>query len=213
MSIENLTNCDFSNNSILNKYNQLLKEDIYYIDKNKFKYCKYPGEILIKDIINLMSDNLSEPYPILTYRYFLDTWPDLCITVFDKDDIFAGSLVAGIEETQKGKTKGYIAMIAVVNKYRGKRIAKNIIDLFVEKIKNKYKLKEIFLETEVDNTSALALYESCGFIKDRINSNYYLNGKSAFRLKYYLTNNADLELVNKFNESNILDKSVVSTNL
>ena len=35
------------------------------------EYTKYPGESVIEDIIALMSDTLSEPYSIYTYRFFL----------------------------------------------------------------------------------------------------------------------------------------------
>jgi peptide alpha-N-acetyltransferase len=46
--------------------------------------------------------------------------------------------------------------------------------------------EELVLETEVSNTAALSLYESFGFIRDKLLASYYLNGADAFRLKLWL---------------------------
>ncbi len=165
------------------------KNKIIQKDENGYIYRKYPGEQLISEVIELMEKNLSEPYPIYTYRYFLDKWPDLCVMCFDESqekEIFIGGIVGGVEITSKNKTKGYIAMIAIKDEYRGKKIAQNIVKIFIDKIKTTYNLDEIYLETEVDNFPALKLYESLGFVRVRMNHNYYLNGKSAYRLKYWI---------------------------
>ena len=41
---------------------------------------------------------------------------------------------------------------------------------------------QVVLETEYDNTAALSLYESLGFIREKRLHRFYLNGKDAFRL-------------------------------
>jgi len=43
-------------------------------------------------------------------------------------------------------------------------------------------VEEIVLETEYDNSAALSLYESLGFIREKRLYRFYLNGKDAFRL-------------------------------
>jgi hypothetical protein len=43
-------------------------------------------------------------------------------------------------------------------------------------------LAQIVLETEVDNNSALCLYEKLGFLREKRLFAFYLNRKSAFRL-------------------------------
>lgn len=163
-----------------------LAHEVYYTDENGISYVKFPGEEIIGEIMELMGKNLSEPYPIFTYRYFLKNWPDLCIMAFDSNGIFVGGIIGSVEKTSKNKEKGYIAMIAIKDEYRGKKIAKRIVDVFINRIATHYKLSEIYLETEIDNVSALSLYESVGFLRVRINSNYYLNAKSAYRLKYWI---------------------------
>lgn len=42
--------------------------------------------------------------------------------------------------------------------------------------------RQVVLETEFDNHSALSLYESLGFIREKRLYRFYLNGKDAFRL-------------------------------
>lgn len=41
---------------------------------------------------------------------------------------------------------------------------------------------QVVLETEFDNSAALSLYESLGFIREKRLYRFYLNGKDAFRL-------------------------------
>lgn len=46
---------------------------------------------------------------------------------------------------------------------------------------------QIVLETEFDNSAALSLYESMGFIREKRLFRFYLNGKDAFRLVLVVT--------------------------
>eukprot|EP00624_Nannochloropsis_granulata_P005163 evm.model.NODE_3640_length_4143_cov_23.699493.2 len=95
----------------------------------------------------LVDRDLSEPYSIFTYRYFLCGWPDLCIlayiddnndsagaaenqldsnkTKFGGGDDWHGTLVGVIvgKADNEGSTDpkglcGYIAMLAVETSYR-----------------------------------------------------------------------------------------------
>mmetsp|Transcript_6644 Transcript_6644/g.27879 ORF Transcript_6644/g.27879 Transcript_6644/m.27879 type:complete len:200 (+) Transcript_6644:15-614(+) len=44
------------------------------------EYCDYGGEAADLDaMMRLVGADLSEPYSIFTYRYFLRTWPRLCV--------------------------------------------------------------------------------------------------------------------------------------
>lgn len=45
---------------------------------------------------------------------------------------------------------------------------------------------QIVLETEATNASALRLYESLGFLRDKRLPRYYLNGNDAYRLKLWV---------------------------
>ena len=41
-------------------------------------YVAYTGEMFLQGIIDLISVDLSEPYSVFTYRYFINNWPNLC---------------------------------------------------------------------------------------------------------------------------------------
>jgi peptide alpha-N-acetyltransferase len=45
---------------------------------------------------------------------------------------------------------------------------------------------QIALETEIDNTASLRLYQKLGFLRTKRLHRYYLNGNTAFRLLLYL---------------------------
>lgn len=47
-------------------------------------------------------------------------------------------------------------------------------------------MSQIALETEVDNTPSLRIYEKLGFLRTKRLHRYYLNGNTAFRLVLYL---------------------------
>ena len=63
-----------------------------FLDKSKYevgnefeidglKYVQYKDETQMPLIMNLITKDLSEPYSIYTYRYFIHNWPFLCFLV------------------------------------------------------------------------------------------------------------------------------------
>lgn len=48
---------------------------------NDIKYVSYTSELQMPDIMKLIQKDLSEPYSIYTYRYFIYNWPKLCFLV------------------------------------------------------------------------------------------------------------------------------------
>ena len=136
-----------------------------------------------------MITELSEPYPIYTYRYFVQKWPDLCLLAHfeGKPDEVIGCIVSKLEHQAKpiehtNKLRGYIAMLAVLPEHRrlglGRKLVARTIDLMKEKGAD-----EVILETEITNVAALRLYESMGFLRDKRLQSYYLNNNDAFKLK------------------------------
>ena len=47
-------------------------------------YVVYESELQMPDIMRLIQKDLSEPYSIYTYRYFIHNWPHLCFMVRQK---------------------------------------------------------------------------------------------------------------------------------
>lgn len=136
----------------------------------------------------LIAKDLSEPYSIYVYRYFLYQWPELCFFAVDNstdDHELAAVVICKLEKHRGGPLRGYIAMLATKEQHRGKGLAKTLvskaIDLMIEKDAD-----EIALETEETNVAAMKLYESLGFLRSKKLHRYYLNGNSAYRLLLYL---------------------------
>ena len=47
--------------------------------RRELVHTQYAGEQELGDVMELIDNTLSEPYSIFTYRYFINTWPTLCI--------------------------------------------------------------------------------------------------------------------------------------
>ncbi|XP_048456063.1 N-alpha-acetyltransferase 30-like [Rhincodon typus] len=48
---------------------------------DRIRYVGYESELQMPDIMRLITKDLSEPYSIYTYRYFIHNWPQLCFLV------------------------------------------------------------------------------------------------------------------------------------
>lgn len=155
---------------------------IEYVQYSLDKETEY-----LPQIRELISKDLSEPYSIYVYRYFLYQWAELCFMAVDTTDNnkLAGVVICKLEPHRGGPLRGYIAMLATNETFRGKGIATTLvskaIDLMIEKDAD-----EIALETEETNTAAMKLYERLGFLRSKKLHRYYLNGNSAYRLLLYL---------------------------
>jgi peptide alpha-N-acetyltransferase len=80
----------------------------------------------------LISKDLSEPYSIYVYRYFLYQWGDLCFLAMDDKDQMVGVVVSKLEPHRDGPLRGYIAMLAVREEYRGRGIATKLVRMAID---------------------------------------------------------------------------------
>jgi peptide alpha-N-acetyltransferase len=147
-------------------------------------YTQYSSEIQMPDITRLMKADLSEPYSIYTYRYFIHNWPHLCYLAYCNNEC-VGAIVCKLEIKHCSIKRGYIAMLAVDKNHRRKRIGSNLVKESIQRMVAD-DCDEVVLETEVTNGAALALYENLGFIREKYLHHYYLNGEDAFRLRLWL---------------------------
>ncbi|KAK0536315.1 N-alpha-acetyltransferase 30 [Tilletia horrida] len=224
-------------------------------DDNAFEYdielVTYAGEHHLSAIIALIEKELSEPYLIYTYRYFLNEWPHLAwlahliprrrppplpprssqdkpsrtpveaaalgsqIDSLTLDAATAnreekrqdalleehsaalrrapvGVIVNKIDRHLKGDRlmRGYIAMLSIHPAWRKKGIARTLVQAAIDRMARDG-AQEIVLETEVDNSGALALYESLGFIREKRLYRFYLNAKDSFRLVLPIVEDSD----------------------
>jgi peptide alpha-N-acetyltransferase len=146
-------------------------------------YTQYASEEELPGLMALFDKDLSEPYSVYTYRYFLYNWPDLCILARNPTTV-VGAIVCRLEHIQ-GMTKGYIAMLAVEENFRKHGIGSSLVKKAIDQMIH-LECNEIVLETEITNVAAIRLYQNLGFVKDERLLKYYLNGVDAFRLKLWL---------------------------
>ncbi|KAB8230010.1 acyl-CoA N-acyltransferase [Aspergillus alliaceus] len=154
------------------------------------RYTRYDGareDEYVAAMRQLISKDLSEPYSIYVYRYFLYQWGDLCFMAMDdtQPDPMVGVVVSKLEPHRGGPLRGYIAMLAVREEYRGRGIATKLVRMAIDAMIAR-DADEIALETEITNTAAIKLYERLGFLRSKRLHRYYLNGNSAYRLVLYL---------------------------
>lgn len=80
----------------------------------------------INSVMRLVDKDLSEPYSIYTYRYFTHQWMKHCYCIREENDII-GVIICRLEPhigRYVTRQRGYIAMLAVDQKHRKKRIWK-----------------------------------------------------------------------------------------
>lgn len=147
----------------------------------------FEDENQIDDIMRLITKDLSEPYSIYTYRYFIHNWPELCVLAFDtSSESYIGAVVCKLDRNAEGRRKGYLAMLAIDESYRKLGLGTRLVRRAIERMQAQG-CDEVVLETEVSNVNAQRLYSNLGFIREKRLVRYYLNGGDAFRLKLYFS--------------------------
>ncbi|KAG8215256.1 acyl-CoA N-acyltransferase [Butyriboletus roseoflavus] len=145
-------------------------------------YRQYIGESDLPHIMSLVQSELSEPYVIYTYRYFLHQWPQLAFLAIPAgSSVPIGVIVCKQSMHKHVSNRGYIAMLSVNKSWRKRGVASTLVRRSID-IMKRDGVTEVVLETEFDNIPALSLYESLGFIREKRLYRFYLNGKDAFRL-------------------------------
>lgn len=183
-SIVNLPQSESMETSHLNQHGTLAETLSLESRDNNIQYVSYTSELQMPDIMKLIQKDLSEPYSIYTYRYFIYNWPKLCFLAIHGEEC-VGAIVCKLDIHRKVIKRGYIAMLAVDVKYRKQKIGSNLVRRAIQAMVED-NAGEVVLETEITNRPALRLYENLGFVRDKRLFRYYLNGVDALRLKLWL---------------------------
>ncbi|KAL7034577.1 hypothetical protein ACKWTF_008012 [Chironomus riparius] len=149
----------------------------------KITYKVYESELELPSIMKLIQKDLSEPYSIYTYRYFIHNWPKLCYLAIHENKCI-GCIVCKLDIHRQMIKRGYIAMLAVDKDYRKLKIGTTLVQKAI-RVMIANQADEVVLETEITNQPALKLYENLGFVRDKRLFHYYLNGVDALRLKLW----------------------------
>merc|ERR1711978_747197 len=86
-----------------------------------------------------------------------------------------GAIVCKLDLHKKVTRRGYIAMLAVDQSFRKRKIGSTLVQKAIEAMVEE-EAEEVVLETEITNKPALRLYEALGFVRDKRLFRYYLNG-------------------------------------
>ena len=172
------------------------------------KFVNYQDEAQLDAVMRLVSSDLSEPYSIFTYRYFLMRFPELCILavpeeggepvgcVVCKIDTSDGDGVTdvpqqlgggeeGTDSQEEPALSGYMGMLAVATDRRGSGIGTALATLAIRRMRD-MGCSSVTLETEVTNDAAIRLYEDrLGFVREELLVRYYLNWGDAYRLRLW----------------------------
>ncbi|KAF9519932.1 hypothetical protein BS47DRAFT_1287946 [Hydnum rufescens UP504] len=149
-------------------------------------YRRYRSEADLPSIMALVGSELSEPYVIYTYRYFLafaDHDDDRLPHSNDPDrppERPIGVIVCKQDMHRGRVNRGYIAMLSVDKQWRKRGIASALVQHSIDAMKLDG-AREVVLETEADNFAALSFYASMGFMREKRLYRFYMNGKDAFR--------------------------------
>ncbi|KAH8861153.1 N-alpha-acetyltransferase 30A [Schistosoma japonicum] len=138
----------------LNRERLLSNEPLFEDEQNEITFRQYIGESDLNSIIHLISKDLSEPYSIYTYRYFIYNWPELCLLAVNKQKICVGAIVCKTEAYFDVK-RGYIAMLAVEENHR--RMGIGIIAFHL----NQFSFNNVGLRL-VDLAIQLMFLDNCG---------------------------------------------------
>lgn len=147
----------------------------------RLTYKVYESELELPSIMKLIQKDLSEPYSIYTYRYFIHNWPKLCYLALYENRC-VGCIVCKLDIHRQMIKRGYIAMLAVDKDFRKLKIGTTLVQKAI-RVMIANQADEVVLETEITNQPALKLYENLGFVRDKRLFHYYLNGVDALRLK------------------------------
>jgi len=157
-------------------------------------FIDYHDESQLESVMSLVGRDLSEPYSIFTYRYFLNRYPHLCILACTKDNLEEpiGCVVGKMDMEQivdsQGERElqtGYIGMLAVQSSHRRLGIGRLLVKKILKRMKDS-ECTSVTLETEVSNKAAQRLYQDTfGFIREELLVRYYLNWGDAYRLRLW----------------------------
>ena len=150
-------------------------------------FSTYSSESDLPEIISLIQKDLSEPYSVFTYRYFVNRYPSLCEMVRTQSGELVAVVVCKMDPHEKsGRMRGYIGMLAVRQDFRKQKLGSKLVEIVLKRMEE-MGADECVLEAEVSNLGALNLYKNLGFYRTKYLNNYYLSGSDAFRLKRYFT--------------------------
>jgi len=126
-------------------------------ERPNLTYSIFSDVSQLDDITTLIDQELSEPYSVYTYRYFIYNWPQLCIMCKTDEGKLVGIIISKADVHRSGKRRGYIAMLVVDKPLRKMGIGAELVSKSLDTMAE-LGCDEAVLETELTNKGALRLY-------------------------------------------------------
>ena len=152
--------------------------------ENSYKIRKFRSDDL-DNVMNINVETLPENYSTFFYRDLYRRFPETFV-VAEADGAIQGYIMCRIErglsklKSLKPTRLCHVVSIAVMNKYRRRGIATQLLAEAIEKAKEEYNATECFLEVRVGNIPAISVYEKLGFSKVKRHYGYYKDGEDAW---------------------------------
>ena len=108
-------------------------------EEGEIVVAPFRDESQMSEIMAMIGKDLSEPYSIFTYRYFIHGWPELCTMAYDKNNLdkMIGIVICKIDDRAKDEhayKRGYIGMLAVDDEYRRRGIGTRLVEEAINKM-------------------------------------------------------------------------------
>lgn len=138
-------------------------------------------------VMTINEECLPENYSTFFYRDLYQRFPKTFI-VAEADGAIQGYIMCRIErglskfKTFRTARHAHVVSIAVMEAYRRRGIASEILLKAMENGVEAYNVTECFLEVRASNQLAIALYEKLGFTNVNRKLGYYMDGEDALVL-------------------------------
>ncbi|KAH0584728.1 hypothetical protein H2248_008001 [Termitomyces sp. 'cryptogamus'] len=136
--------------------------------------------------------NLPENYVMKFWIYHAMTWPQISYVAEDHKGRIVGYVLAKIEERNENENEpqpvhGHVNSISVLRSYRRLGLAKKLMILSQQAMKEIYKAEYVSLHVRKSNKAAIGLYrDTLGFEVAKVEKKYYGDGEDALSMRLEL---------------------------
>lgn len=133
----------------------------------------------LKKILEIENESFNNPYSEAIFKAFFLKHPENFLVATLNNE------VVGYIMFDKFYDSGIIVSIAVSRKFRRRGIGSLLLTKALERLKE-LRSKEVLLQVETTNTSAISFYKNFGFVVKDLIPDYYGKGKDAYLMKLSL---------------------------
>ncbi|MEM0377952.1 MAG: ribosomal protein S18-alanine N-acetyltransferase [Thermosphaera sp.] len=139
----------------------------------------------IDSVIRINRESLPENYPKAFFEELLKSYDKSFFVAESPSGEIVGYIMSRVEykpgffKTLLVKS-GHIVSIAVLEEHRGRALGLGLMAYALKSLYENYGCSETYLEVRVSNMPAIRLYEKIGYVKIRVEKQYYLDGEDAY---------------------------------